>query len=85
MYCAFCGSPLPEKAAFCPTCGAKVQAPPQAGSENPNGNGLRPALCSFCGSGSRGVTWKSVKYTVDLLKLITPCETQNRKRDANDY
>lgn len=52
MYCAACGSPLPEKAAFCPTCGAKVQAPPQAGSEKPNGNGLRPALCSFCGSGS---------------------------------
>ena len=52
MYCASCGSPLPEKAAFCPTCGAKVQAPPQTGSAGPNGNGLRPALCTFCGSGS---------------------------------
>ena len=44
MFCISCGAPLPEKAAFCPACGAK-QADPAPAEKR-----LTPAVCTNCGS-----------------------------------
>lgn len=50
MYCISCGAQVPENAAFCPACGAKVARP--APEEKASDQTLRPLVCAFCGSGN---------------------------------
>ena len=45
MYCKSCGAVLPDDAAFCPACGAKVA---EAGKAEKSS--LRPVRCTACGS-----------------------------------
>ena len=46
MYCMFCGTLLPDKALFCPACGAKL-----TGETKREESELRPVRCTSCGSG----------------------------------
>ncbi len=46
MFCMYCGAVLPDQAAFCPGCGAKVTG--EGDSEKPH---LRLMKCTSCGSG----------------------------------
>lgn len=50
MYCISCGAPVPENAAFCPACGAKVAEPQPAEKERTDGESLHVITCAFCGS-----------------------------------
>ena len=47
MYCMSCGAALPDDAAFCLKCGAKL-----TGGEKPNTGLLHAMRCTACGSGS---------------------------------
>ncbi len=47
MFCISCGAALPDDAAFCHTCGAKV-----SGGDGPETVLLHSMRCSACGSGS---------------------------------
>ena len=38
MFCTQCGSPLPEAANFCPTCGAAADAEARGGADHPPGS-----------------------------------------------
>ncbi len=52
MFCIYCGTRLPDNAAFCPACGAKVAVVKVAEKTRPSGAGLRAAVCAACGSGN---------------------------------
>ena len=52
MYCISCGAPVPENAAFCPACGAKVERTQAAEKAKASGKDLHALTCSFCGSGN---------------------------------
>ena len=45
MFCMSCGAPLPDDAAFCPVCGAKVTGKPQRADSY-----LYSLKCTSCGS-----------------------------------
>ena len=47
MYCRICGTALPDAAAFCHACGAKVSGGEKAGTME-----LYPVRCTACGSSS---------------------------------
>ena len=47
MFCMSCGAALPDDAAFCPRCGAKL-----AGTEGPEKVLLHSMRCTACGSGN---------------------------------
>ena len=57
MYCISCGAQVPENAAFCPACGAKVANLPPAETSKAPGKNLHPIICAFCG----GNTLKKVR------------------------
>ena len=48
MFCIYCGTRIPEHAAFCPACGAKVAVVNVEEKERPTG--MRAAVCASCGS-----------------------------------
>lgn len=55
MFCIYCGTRLPEKAAFCPACGAKVTweiygEKGAAGKDRPHVKTDVPTVCASCGS-----------------------------------
>ena len=67
MYCKSCGAALPDNAAFCPACGAKVTE-----TGKPEKSPLRSLRCTSCGSGNlkrihpgeyRCEHWGTVFYT----------------------
>ena len=52
MFCADCGTRIPEGAKFCPECGARVQGSFQDNKMRPAGSGSRlvAAKCTNCGA-----------------------------------
>ena len=48
MFCIYCGTRIPDHAAFCPACGAKVAVVKVEEKERPPG--MRAAVCASCGS-----------------------------------
>ncbi len=49
MFCIYCGTRIPDSAAFCPACGAKTAAIKVEEKERPSG--MRAVVCASCGSG----------------------------------
>ena len=52
MFCIYCGTRLPENAAFCPVCGTKVAIIKAAEKEGPSGKRMHAIVCASCGSGN---------------------------------
>ena len=52
MFCIYCGTRIPENAAFCPACGTKVAVIRVEEKEKPSGKDMRAVVCAACGSGN---------------------------------
>ena len=50
MFCIYCGTRIPEDAAFCPACGSKVAVIKVAEKKPPSGSGMHAVMCASCGS-----------------------------------
>lgn len=64
MFCLSCGARLPEKAAFCPSCGAKV-----------GGGGCVPLVCRVCG-GNRLKRLRTGEYQCEHCGSVLLTERQ---------
>ena len=71
MFCRSCGAVLPDRAAFCPGCGAKV-----AGEGRPEKLHLRSLKCTSCGSGDLREVYKG-KYRCEHCGTIFCTDEQN--------
>ena len=71
MFCKSCGAVLPDDAAFCPGCGAKV-----TGEGNPEKNHLYSMRCTSCGSSELRKVYKG-KYRCEHCGTILYTDEQN--------
>lgn len=70
MYCSSCGALLPEKAAFCPSCGARA-----------GGGGCVPLVCPVCG-GNRLKRLRTGEYRCEHCGSVLL--TERRESAEND-
>ena len=75
MFCIFCGAVLPDNAAFCPGCGAKV-----TGEGNLEKSHLHPMKCTSCGSSDLRNVYKG-KYRCEHCGTILYTDEQNTSED----
>lgn len=71
MFCMSCGAALPDNAAFCPDCGAKV-----TGEGNPEKLPLHSLKCICCGSSDLRNLYKG-KYRCEHCGTILCTDEQN--------
>ena len=75
MFCVSCGAVLPEHAAFCPGCGAKV-----AGEGKPEKSHLHSMKCTSCGSSDLKRVYRG-KYRCEHCGTILYTDEQNTGED----
>ena len=75
MFCIYCGSALPEDAAFCPVCGKKVM-----GKAEPESLRMYPGKCTSCG----GTVLKKIRageYQCEYCGMMLFSDEQNDGED----